>query len=103
MHVPALPRFLRRITQGRVLRDTRGVSAVEFGMTAPILFLVVCGTLQVAQGYYVSTVLTGAMNAAARKSSLQSGQNSSTTLDTLVSQMIKSVMPTANVHLTRPN
>jgi Flp pilus assembly protein TadG len=103
MQVPALPRFLRRIGRRHVLRDTRGVSAVEFGMTAPILFLAVFGTLQVAQGFYVRTVLTGAVNAAARKSSLQSGQTSTTTLDTLVSQMIKYVMPTANVTFTRRN
>ena len=86
-----------------LLRDRRGVSAVEFGITAPILFLVVFGTLQVAQAYYVRTVLTGSINAAARKSSLQSGQTNSTTLDTLVSNSIKYVMPTANVTFTRKN
>jgi Flp pilus assembly protein TadG len=86
-----------------LLRDRRGVSAVEFGLTAPILFLVVFGSLQVAQGYYVRTVLTGSINAAARKSSLQSGQTNSTTLDTLVAKSIKYVMPTASVTFTRKN
>jgi Flp pilus assembly protein TadG len=95
---PVLQRRARRL-----LRDRRGVSAVEFGMTAPILFLVVFGTLQVAQGYYVSTVLNGAVNAAARKSSLQTGQTGSSSLDTLVTQMIKYVMPQANVTFTRRN
>ena len=87
----------------RLLGDRRAVSAVEFGMTAPILFLVVFGTLQIAQSYYVNTVLNGAVNAAARKSSLQSGQSNSTALDTLVSTMVKYVMPTANVTFTRKN
>jgi len=87
----------------RLLRDRRAVSAVEFGMTAPILFLVVFGTLQVAQSYYVRTVLTGAVNSAGRKSSLQSGQTGSTSLDTMVSKMIKYVMPTASVTFTRKN
>lgn len=87
----------------KLLRDRRGVSAVEFGLTAPILFLVVFGSLQVAQGYYVRTVLTGSINAAARKSSLQSGQTNSSTLDTLVAQSIKYVMPTASITFTRKN
>jgi Flp pilus assembly protein TadG len=91
----------RRLT--RLLRDTRAVSAVEFGMTAPILFLIVFGTLQISQGYYIKTVLNGAVNAAARKSSLQSGQTSSSSLDTLVSKMVKYVMPTASVTFTRKN
>lgn len=99
----ALRFFPRRMHRGSLLRDKRGVSAVEFGMTAPILFLVVFGSLQVAQGYYVRTVLTGSINAAARKSSLQSGQTNTTTLDTLVSKSIKYVMPTANITFTRKN
>lgn len=98
-----LARHPRRMRIGSLLRDRRGVSAVEFGLTAPILFLVVFGSLQVAQGYYVRTVLTGSINAAARKSSLQSGQTNSTTLDTLVAQSIKYVMPQANVTFTRKN
>ena len=95
------PRGRRRCQA--LLRDRRGVSAIEFGMTAPILFLVVFGSLQVAQSYYVRTVLTGSINAAARKSSLQSGQTNTTALDTLVSNSIKYVMPTASVTFTRKN
>lgn len=101
MHLPHLALCTRRLRS--LLRNTRGVSAVEFGMTAPILFLVVFGSLQVSQGYYVRTVLTGAVNAAARKSTLQSGQTESTTLDQLVAKQIKSVMPTASVTFTRRN
>lgn len=99
----SLHQTLRRMVRSALLRDRRGVSAVEFGMTAPILFLVVFGTLQVAQGYYVRTVLTGSINAAARKSTLQSGQTNSSTLDTLVAQSIKYVMPTASITFTRKN
>ncbi|KPF78100.1 TadE/TadG family type IV pilus assembly protein [Novosphingobium sp. AAP93] len=98
-----LPGVLRRMRTRSLLRDKRGVSAVEFGLTAPILFLIVFGSLQVAQGYYVRTVLTGSINAAARKSSLQSGQTNQTTLDTLVANSIKYVMPTANITFTRKN
>ncbi|MFM9936339.1 MAG: TadE/TadG family type IV pilus assembly protein [Novosphingobium sp.] len=87
----------------RLLRDRRGASAVEFAMTAPVLFLMISGTLDMAQGYFVNTVLQGAVNAAARKSSLQTGQTASATLDTLVSSMIKNAMPKATVTFVRKN
>lgn len=99
----SLDQTVRRMRSSMLLRDRRGVSAVEFGLTAPILFLVVFGTLQVAQGYYVRTVLTGSINAAARKSTLQTGPSNASTLDTLVSNSIKYVMPTANITFTRKN
>jgi Flp pilus assembly protein TadG len=98
---------LRRIASLRrfadLRRDARGTSAVEFGLTAPILFLVISGTLDMAQGYYVNTILQGAVNAAARKSSLQTGPTESTKLDGLVSTMIKNVMPKATVTFFRKN
>ncbi len=84
-------------------RDARGTSAVEFAMTAPILFLVISGTLDMAQGYYVNTVLQGAVNAAARKSSLQTGPTESAKLDGLVSTMVKYAMPKATVTFARKN
>ena len=94
---------LGRCARPAVLRDRSGASAVEFALTAPILFLVISGTLDMAQSYFVNTVLQGAVNAAARKSSLQSGQTASSTLDGLVSQMIKYTMPKAAVTFTRKN
>ena len=97
-----LPGLARSLPKG-LRRDQRGAAAVEFAMTAPILFLMIAGTLDMAQGYYVNTVLQGAVNSAARKSSLQSGQTSSSTLDSLVSDMIKNVMPKATVTFVRKN
>ena len=92
----AVPRFLRKIR-----RDKRGASAVEFALTAPILFLVISGTLDMAQGYYVNTVLQGSLNAAGRNSSLQSAGTEAATLDAAVSKMIKYAMPKASVTFTR--
>lgn len=90
------PGFLRKLR-----RDRRGASAVEFAMTAPILFLVISGTLDMAMGFYVNTVLQGALNAAGRKSSLQSGPTEAATLDASVSKMIKYAMPKASITFTR--
>ena len=38
-----------------LLRDQGGASAVEFAMTAPILFLMVAGSLDMAQGFLART------------------------------------------------
>jgi Flp pilus assembly protein TadG len=86
-----------------LLRDRSGVSAVEFGMTAPILFLMVFGTLEMSQGFFVSTVLQGTVNSAARKSSLQTGSTTSTDLDAQVTQLVKYVAPGATVTFLRKN
>lgn len=94
----AVPGFLRKMR-----RDKRGASAVEFALTAPILFLVISGTLDMAQGFYVNTVLQGSLNAAGRNSSLQSAGTEAATLDAAVSKMIKYAMPKASVTFTRKN
>jgi len=97
----AVPGFLRPGFLRKMRRDQRGASAVEFALTAPILFLVISGTLDMAQGYYVNTVLQGSLNAAGRNSSLQSAGTEAATLDAAVSKMIKYAMPKASVTFTR--
>lgn len=101
--MPRQERSASRSFLDRMLRDQRGASAVEFALTAPILFLVISGTLDMAQGFYVNTVLQGSLNAAGRKSSLQSGGTEAATLDAAVSKMIKYAMPKASVTFTRKN
>jgi Flp pilus assembly pilin Flp len=101
--MPRQERSASRSFLDRMLRDRRGASAVEFALTAPILFLVISGTLDMAQGFYVNTVLQGSLNAAGRKSSLQSGGTEAATLDAAVSKMIKYAMPKASVTFTRKN
>jgi Flp pilus assembly protein TadG len=96
-------RRLARLMPRRLARDRRGVSAVEFGMTAPILFLTVFGSLQLAQSYYCYVLLNGAVNAAARWSTLQTGPTTSSTLDAAVLKKIKYIIPQASVTFTRKN
>lgn len=86
-----------------LVRDSAGVSAVEFGLTAPILFLVIFATLELGQAFYVRTVLFGAMNQAARSSSLESGQTSQSTIDGIITRLIHDVMPKSTLTFTRKN
>lgn len=84
-------------------RNSTGASAAEFGLAAPILLLIIAATLQMAQAYYVRTILQGAVNRAARSSSLQSAQTSQVDIDHGVARMIHDVMPTATTTFTRRN
>lgn len=82
-------------------RHADGAAAVEFALAAPVLLLVIAGTLELAQAWYVRTVLQSVVNAAGRNSSLQSAQGSTTAIDDRVSHMIHDVMPSATVSFAR--
>ena len=84
-------------------RDQDGAAALEFALMAPLLFLMIFGTLEMAHSFYVKGVLTGAVNAAARNSSLQTGPTSQTTIDAAVSKIIKTGVPNSTVTFTRKN
>jgi len=54
------------MTGHRFLRDTRGVTAVEFALTAPAFLLLLFGIAQVAMGLWASYALQHGVEAAAR-------------------------------------
>jgi Flp pilus assembly protein TadG len=53
----------------RLRSDRRGISAVEFSMIAPVMILLISGTIEMGYIYMAQTSLTGAVAAAARESS----------------------------------
>lgn len=93
-----MARILRRLR-----RDRTAASAAEFGLAAPILMLIIAATLQMAQAYYVRTILQGAVNRASRNSTLQSAQTSQTDIDAQVTRMVQDVMPAAGITFVRKN
>ena len=54
--------------------DRRGVAAVEFAFAAPILFLVMFGIFDISYNLYVSSVLQGAVNRAARAATMENAK-----------------------------
>jgi len=61
----------------RLRRDAKGVTALEFALTAPLLLLIMAVLIELGMAYYVQAVLIGTINAAGRASSLQSAQTTS--------------------------
>ena len=53
-------------------RNTSGATVVEFALVAPVLSLLLCGALDMAHTLYMKAALEGAVQKAARDSSLES-------------------------------
>lgn len=83
--------------------DASGIAAVEFGLIAPVLMLLLAGTLDLGHTLYVQAVLQGAVQKAARDSSLQTGTLAvnQATIDAMVTDQVKSLNNNAVVAVTR--
>lgn len=92
--MPIRPRALRRLA-GR--QD--GVAATEFAMIAPVFLMLIVGVLDLGQMAYGVAVLNGAVQRAARDSSLETA----TTLaaDNLVKAQVQGIFPGATFSSTR--
>ena len=91
-----MTRLLRHL-----VRDERGNHAVEFILVLPAALLVMLGLGDLTYEAYLQSVLTGAVQKAARDGSIQ-GSNSAT-LDQMVQNLVKQVAPKATFVSTRVN
>lgn len=80
-------------------RCTRGVAAVEFALVAPVFLLLLMGAFDMAQMVYGKSVLHGAVQHAARTSTLEGADTSEA--DAKVAEMIVPILPGARVDSTR--
>lgn len=76
-----------------IRNDQSGATIVEFAMVAPILFVLVMGTLDLGHALYIRSVLEGETQAAARASSLQSASDTTarTALDDQIELVVKKI------------
>jgi Flp pilus assembly protein TadG len=84
-------------------RDARGVSAIEFGLVAPILAGVILATFQFGLDMWAKAVLDGAMQAAGRSSGIEDYQKSQAALDKHVTDQVQALLPMAKVTFSRKN
>jgi Flp pilus assembly protein TadG len=78
----------------RLARDESGVTIVEFGIVAPVMLLMLMGFFDLAHTEYARSVLQGAMQMAARNSTLETGLTSQSSIDAYVENQVKSVVGT---------
>jgi hypothetical protein len=74
------------------LRDNRGVTAVEFSMVAPVMVLLMMGLGDLGYQIYVKELLTGAIQKAARDSTIRGAASRTAEIDATVVGMMHSVM-----------
>ena len=75
--------------------DDKGITIVEFGIVAPVMLLMMLGFFDLAHTAYARSVLQGAMQMAARNSTLESGLTSQTSIDNYVKNQVKLVVGSA--------
>ncbi|MFA9200717.1 MAG: TadE/TadG family type IV pilus assembly protein [Cypionkella sp.] len=83
----------------RLPADAAGVTIVEFALVAPVFLLMLMGMLDFGQMIYGKTILSGAVEAAARSSSLEGGDTAAA--DALVVDRVKHVLPGVQIVSTR--
>ncbi len=85
----------------RLRDDKRGVTAVEFGLIAPVLLVSMMGVFDLGYNMYTSSVLNGAIQKAARDSTIEGAQSRESTLDAKVTEMVNVVAPGATTAFKR--
>lgn len=63
------------------LNDRRGAAAVEFAIIAPLLFMLLLGSIELSRGFMVQQVLTNASRVGARQATTVAATESAVTDD----------------------
>ena len=84
-----------------LLRDKRGVAIIEFALIAPVLLLMLMGLLDLAFNMYTTEMLQGAIQNAARNSTIEGASGKDTALDATVTTAVRAVAPSATLTFDR--
>lgn len=91
----------RRTYLARLIGDTRATAAMEFALTAPLFLLVLMGIFDFSMQLYAKSVLSGAVNRAARDSALEGNNAGQAAIDAAVTANVKTVFQDATLTYTR--
>lgn len=82
-------------------RETRGATVVEFAMIAPVLLMLLLGMFDMGYNYYTQSQLQGAVQKAARESTLGSAVGGTGSIDARVTSAVTAIVPDATVTFSR--
>jgi Flp pilus assembly pilin Flp len=83
------------MTDRCLTRDQRGVTAIEFALLVPVLLLALLGMMDLGYNMYTASLLEGAIQAAARESTLEGANRKLGTIDERVTKAIRDIAPNA--------
>lgn len=77
----------------RLLRDRRGATLVEFAMIAPVMLLLLMGLFDLCYRSYAQSILTGAVQAAGRRATLEGNASGTSTaaIDDAVVKQVRAI------------
>lgn len=84
-----------------LLRDDRGTSLVEFALIAPVLLLLLLGMFEMGYNFYMQSQLQGAVQRAARDSTVHASSGKTNAVDARVSAAVRDIVPNATLAFTR--
>ena len=85
----------------RLARERRGAAALEFAMVAPALCLTIMGIFDMGYNIYAATMVQGAIQHAARDSTIEGSDQRQAQIDARVSRAVHDVVPRATIAFSR--
>ena len=92
---------MNRLALRRLLGQSRGAAALEFALVAPALCLTIMGIFDLGYNIYASTMLQGAIQHAARDSTIEGSGTRIADIDARVSRAVHDVVPRATIAFSR--
>jgi hypothetical protein len=87
--------------RSRLAGDTRGAAAIEFAFCAPVLLIGMMGVFDLGHNMYTASIIQGAVQKAARDSSIEGAQDRGGALDARVTHMVREIAPGAELEFSR--
>ncbi len=87
----------------RLLRDRRGATIAEFAMIAPVMLLLLMGLFDLCYRSYAQSILTGAVQAAGRRATLEGNASGTSTaaIDETVVKQVRAIARNVRWESTR--
>lgn len=85
----------------RMLRDTDGATIIEFALVAPVLLMFVLGIFDLGYNVYAKTLLEGAVQKAARDSTIEAAEGREAAIDAKVTRAVRDIVPSAEISFDR--
>jgi len=82
-------------------QDRRGAAAIEFAIVAPVLIISLMGVFDLGYNMYTDTLLQGAVQKAARDSTIEGANGEAAVLDGSVTAMVHHIAPQATLQFDR--
>ena len=85
----------------RLRQDSCGATAVEFAMVAPVLLMTIMGIFDLGYNIYANTMLQGAIQHAARDSTIEGADLRLAEIDAAVASAVHNIVPRATIAFSR--